>query len=392
MKTEKFRGDKEQMKKTDKADFTLETAFEKNTRENMVDIAKTNGFRGYSTLRKKDFAEWLSKLLLRDDYMEEILNHADEEELAIFEAATRSESGIPISEEMFWSSRLISSYAVYGKDSCLRVPTDVQDKFQLLYTEEFQKKHHRKWLLYSYCISAIYLYGVLTLRELTEIYNKFEEEPLKEKETEEICAEMNDSGFSVVVKSPYIMEAGLAEEELYRKLLQVQGDIPFYIPEKKTDFLSYGMGIYQDSNAYTRKFTDYLKRRLKMEEVQAVLLFQEMQEFIRSNYSAESMLETLEQEGYHFPVGGARKNLIQEIETVRKHIRLWDHRGYTFAERRNRELEKRMQSIHVLADQVKRNFAALEDSASGKGKKIYPNELCPCGSGRKYKHCCGKKK
>ncbi len=26
----------------------------------------------------------------------------------------------------------------------------------------------------------------------------------------------------------------------------------------------------------------------------------------------------------------------------------------------------------------------------GDGKKIYPNESCPCGSGKKYKKCCGK--
>ena len=25
-------------------------------------------------------------------------------------------------------------------------------------------------------------------------------------------------------------------------------------------------------------------------------------------------------------------------------------------------------------------------------KKIYPNDMCPCGSGRKYKKCCGKSK
>ena len=25
-------------------------------------------------------------------------------------------------------------------------------------------------------------------------------------------------------------------------------------------------------------------------------------------------------------------------------------------------------------------------------KKIYPNDPCPCGSGKKYKHCCGRKK
>ena len=25
-----------------------------------------------------------------------------------------------------------------------------------------------------------------------------------------------------------------------------------------------------------------------------------------------------------------------------------------------------------------------------KGKKIGRNEPCPCGSGKKYKHCCGR--
>nr|WP_304972803.1 SEC-C metal-binding domain-containing protein [uncultured Schaedlerella sp.] len=23
-------------------------------------------------------------------------------------------------------------------------------------------------------------------------------------------------------------------------------------------------------------------------------------------------------------------------------------------------------------------------------KKVYPNDPCPCGSGKKYKKCCGK--
>lgn len=26
-----------------------------------------------------------------------------------------------------------------------------------------------------------------------------------------------------------------------------------------------------------------------------------------------------------------------------------------------------------------------------KGEKVYPNDPCPCGSGKKYKKCCGKK-
>ena len=27
-----------------------------------------------------------------------------------------------------------------------------------------------------------------------------------------------------------------------------------------------------------------------------------------------------------------------------------------------------------------------------KDEKVYPNDPCPCGSGKKYKKCCGKNK
>ena len=38
---------------------------------------------------------------------------------------------------------------------------------------------------------------------------------------------------------------------------------------------------------------------------------------------------------------------------------------------------------------------SMPDGISGKTvvgtKKIYPNDPCPCGSGKKYKKCCGRK-
>ena len=41
----------------------------------------------------------------------------------------------------------------------------------------------------------------------------------------------------------------------------------------------------------------------------------------------------------------------------------------------------------------KRKELYKAQKASGtvrKGKKIFPNDPCPCGSGKKYKKCCGK--
>ena len=45
-------------------------------------------------------------------------------------------------------------------------------------------------------------------------------------------------------------------------------------------------------------------------------------------------------------------------------------------------------------DEEKRKALYKEQKSSTtivKGEKIYPNDPCPCGSGKKYKKCCGRK-
>jgi uncharacterized protein YecA (UPF0149 family) len=48
----------------------------------------------------------------------------------------------------------------------------------------------------------------------------------------------------------------------------------------------------------------------------------------------------------------------------------------------------------AIFDENKRKELYLEQKKSGtivKDAKVYPNDPCPCGSGKKYKKCCGKK-
>ncbi|MGN1275372.1 MAG: YecA family protein [Floccifex sp.] len=49
--------------------------------------------------------------------------------------------------------------------------------------------------------------------------------------------------------------------------------------------------------------------------------------------------------------------------------------------KRNANRDSLMKSIEKLEKKIQINF----------GRKIYPNESCPCGSGKKYKKCCGRK-
>ena len=44
----------------------------------------------------------------------------------------------------------------------------------------------------------------------------------------------------------------------------------------------------------------------------------------------------------------------------------------------------------VISDDQNKKTDKDEKASENKGKKIGRNEKCPCGSEKKYKHCCGK--
>ena len=54
-----------------------------------------------------------------------------------------------------------------------------------------------------------------------------------------------------------------------------------------------------------------------------------------------------------------------------------------------------LEEWNVIFDEVKRKALYMEQKSSTtivKGDRVYPNDPCPCGSGKKYKKCCGRNK
>lgn len=54
-----------------------------------------------------------------------------------------------------------------------------------------------------------------------------------------------------------------------------------------------------------------------------------------------------------------------------------------------------LEAWNGIFDEAKRKELYKEQKSSTtivKGDKVYPNDPCPCGSGKKYKKCCGRNK
>lgn len=92
-----------------------------------------------------------------------------------------------------------------------------------------------------------------------------------------------------------------------------------------------------------------------------------MQEAIRMNQDEEEMFGILVDLGCSLNRKKQFDKAEQMLRKISNRTRKWDYNGHTWMEL---------------------NAGVVEFSVE---RRRDPNSLCPCGSGKKYKNCCGKK-
>ncbi len=77
-------------------------------------------------------------------------------------------------------------------------------------------------------------------------------------------------------------------------------------------------------------------------------------------------------------------NILNKIRNVQEIAdNLLDYTTQMNDEESNKRLEELQERINVMKE-------TRVEQVTRKGPKIQRNDLCPCGSGKKYKKCCGK--
>ena len=199
----------------------------------MKQIAQAYGFTGYNKFKKNELAQWLKNHLLETGFMKKQLLHLSEREWNIFKIAI-GEQGISMSDSMIEDSLFLSTYGGYlSEKEFYVVPLDVKEKYEKICTPEFQAALDRRQTFMLYCDASAYLYGVLTVEKLTEIYNFYEKTDLKVSETEELIEDFIQAEEPYVLKQGLFMDEDLNEQELYQYVLKKQQPYSYYLPENK---------------------------------------------------------------------------------------------------------------------------------------------------------------
>ena len=393
-------------------------------KESLLNYARDLEIKRTSGLKKDELAEKIANELLMPTVMRRRIAVLSPECRILLERAMR-EPLIPTPEEMDDALCLHESdYAFLNKREQLDVPIDVKIAYEKLNTPEF-RKYARKMSWLSQCLDfGEAFYGVFDKDVLRKVFNVRKGFHISEEELEKLCNEFPDDMTECHMEEGqrFIVAEYLAYSDRYKDLLDIQAGKDFYIPNEQ-EVRDYARNLYLSQKPAYQNFREFLQHEIGMtfdeanaeameiwDKIQFDIDFTEIVQYFIDVY--EDLLDDIKIE-----------EIIPLLQELNNNTRMQIHRGHTPNEMMRKGMEEGRFSQRPTVVPGSAEAASLLKSASeelkemgvcvdfdsnavivpnnssqnnvfGQGdnsfKKIYPNDPCPCGSGKKFKKCCGK--
>jgi len=238
----------------------------------------------------------------------------------------------------------------------------------------------------QYIIALSNLYGTVHKDKIAEIYNSQNEDQVTSSDVEKILSnppEDLEEAFILVHKDYFVKESIIENNEL-DFMLRKKADKPYYVPEKG-ELLRYVDDTYFEKSKQYKDLLNYLKKNFfKPGDEKAELLAEDIQGMCQFGVELQTIFESFNNMKVSFKDMNQTNEVAQLIMELSNNTRIWENNGHTPHE------------IHELVE--KPNLRPLPEKPFELGgsnvidmktrQKIGRNDLCPCGSGRKYKNCC----
>ena len=178
-------------------------------------------------------------------------------------------------------------------------------------------------------------------------------------------------------------EEVLLDDEDFDSLLMSKEYKPYYVPDKD-ELLKYQDQFYFEKTRQYNFFLNYVKKNFFDDEKKAVLFCEYIQGQLQFGSNIQSVLNSFEEKIIHFKDIAQVNEVMQMVSDLSNNIRIWENNGHTRGEIYEKYGKTKMIPLpEQKLDSDKSNIIDMN-----KRKKIGRNDLCPCGSGKKYKKCC----
>ncbi|XYH01664.1 Rho termination factor N-terminal domain-containing protein [Mediterraneibacter gnavus] len=407
----------------------------KYTKEELLDQARSFEIKKCSGLRKADLIDRIVDTFCAEEMLRSRFACLTKEQMDLFRKACISPTAVSVNEVV--DAMLLYRYWIgYFEDPTDRfcVFEDVAVAFSKIDDKAFQLNQCRKGWLVKCIHFFIQYYGIAPIEVIYEMYRQKVKDSIDEMikilwempiDIAESCLfTMDKLGMEGWPKEHLLYsEKGifvhlqLFEDEEFDYLLRQQMDKDFYIPSAQQIDEICRIGYEASSSAY-KKLESFFIKKLKFSYEQAVTWCLQVWANSYEGESPSKIINKMTETNIEFEEKMINE-LLELLVTAHNNTRMKENRGYKPSEMvRKKSVDKmptivpassnaaailkdaapQLQAMGVPVD-LNGNTDVIQTAMFPSGlnggpirveKKIYPNDPCPCGSGKKYKKCCGK--
>ncbi|MFC5700720.1 YecA family protein [Cohnella faecalis] len=262
-------------------------------------------------------------------------------------------------------------FSFYYEDKLIySIPEEIKDSYRQLSQQSFHEARDRCQLINQYISASANLYGICTLDKTIEIFNAQNEKQVDENELISFLNLASGRGQEWYLNQGYIIsnyfDSEDQDEEL-KALLERAKHKPYYIPPQP-EFLKYADSGYFEETPQLVSLRAFILKHLCKDKEFVENLVDDIQVACSMEEPLSVIMGEFERRDIIFDNNAQVQAIMPLIIDVYNHTRIWSNRGHTPAE------------LGGGAGQTARPIS----------NKVGRNDPCPCGSGKKYKKCCGK--
>lgn len=295
-------------------------------KKELISLAKRHRISGYSHLNKSQLTALIAGHLLKKDVMRRYMLCMNDEEMEAFLHLIENDDAVSDYEAQDFSFLIVGGYVGFTENLELVVPETVIRVFETINTNDFQKQRRRVIRIGDYAHIANALYGVTPPMQVVKLFNRYERKKTDWDEVFRTYQLISAYRCEFIYKDVYFVDRYYADE--YKKILEIQGNIPFYMPAREQLEQWINTGTIQDIKLFIDIYT-YMIRQLWVEDAQAGAACMMMWEKTRAGCDLHDLIDTLETSGIRCKSHRQIETMGQMVLHLWKNTRMICYRGYS---------------------------------------------------------------
>lgn len=370
-----------------------------NSKEELLRIRRVFNIQGASQMNKSELVHRISSYMI--EHLEQHLSRMDPDRYNLLLKVMKSPNSVlPISEVEDILNFEPVYFQQYGLIFLLReeivMPEEIRDRLLEIDSKQLQTvlKRNKEWIQLTQ--GLLFYYGNMNAPQLIARIELFTGQNIDHLEYWNVISQLEQYDYSVLTNEFGFSHFTVLDPKLIDEETRSRPTLDYY-PVTKAQALLAADEDYVDRNAAYRQFVAYLVKRWDIEKDIADAITADLIDRIQHGDSPSELIEGLQEELELEDIEQTQQ-LVDLMFPLMNKTRLWALKGFSpdeiIEEKKKHSKTPPMYPFANIAvdaipptSQVRGASPAIYDFQTK--KKFGRNDPCPCGSGKKFKKCCG---